>query len=284
MSQIGWTGEKGKNLLFDEALTLAEKEGSWASVPYEILALIKAQVTKPRTDEISVTQLLGCPRKVYLEGTIDYFVPPLDNWPALRGSLIHSLLEDQGGENTETEVRYERKHRGVTISGQPDSVRVIGKGKKKLLRDWKSTEKIPYYDSAYPSHKQQVSIYRWLLDLDPRFTDIEVVYVSLSGVKAIALKKGGTTTYGRVIQNEVMSDEEVEAFLDDKLMVLDAQRKADRPVSYANVPEEDLWQCSFCPVRPQCYGLAAEEQRAAFLAGDPVTRIPPRERKDTKKK
>lgn len=279
MPQIGWISEQGKSVLFDDALILAEKEGSWASIPYEILALIKSQVTRPRTDEISVTQLLGCPRKVFLEGTTEFFVPPMENWPALRGSLIHALLEDQGGEKTEVEVRYQREHRGIVISGQPDSVRVVGTGKRRLLRDWKSTAKLPFYDSAYPSHRTQVSIYRWLLDMDPRFTDIEVVYISLEGVKAIALKKGGVTKYGRAIANEVMSDEEVEAFLDDKLMVLDAQRKAERPVSYSSVPEEDLWQCGFCPVRPQCYELAADEQRAAFISGEKVTRVPPRERK-----
>lgn len=282
MPQIGWVSEQGKNVLFDDALVLAEKEGSWAAIPYEILALIKSQVTRPRTDEISVTQLLGCPRKVFLEGTTEFFVAPMDNWPALRGSLIHSILEDKGGENAEVEVRYSREHRGITISGQPDSVRVIGSGKKRLLRDWKSTDTLPFYDTAYPSHRQQVSIYRWLLNMDVRFTDCEIVYISMKGVKAIALKKGGVTRYGRTIQNEVLSDEEVETFLDDKLLVLDAQRKAGKPVSYSNVPEEDLWQCNFCPVRPQCYELAAEEQRAAFISGEKVNRVPPRERKGKK--
>jgi hypothetical protein len=128
----------------------------------------------------------------------------------------------------------------------------------------------------------QTNIYRWLLELDPRFTEIEIVYISMEGVKAIPLKKGGTTRYGRQIANQVMSDEEVEAYLDDRLMTLDAQNKAGRPVAYHNVDEEDLWNCQFCPVKNVCYDRAAQEAKAAFIADEPVHRVPPRERKGKK--
>lgn len=279
MAQIGWISDAGTNVLFADALAISEAEGSWNSIPHEVLVLIKEQVTKERPDAISVTQLLGCPRKVFLEKTNDWFSHPIENWPALRGTLVHSLLEQTGGSGAEIEVRHERTYRGVTISGQPDSVRVLGSGKRRLIRDWKSTNKLPYYDNAYSSHKLQTNIYRWLLELDPRFTEIEIVYISMDGVKAIPLKKGGTTKYGRQIENQVMTDAEVEAYLDDRLMTLDAQNKAGRPVAYHNVDEEDLWNCQFCPVKAICYNRAADEARAAYLAGEEVSRVVPRERK-----
>lgn len=279
MPQIGWLSDNGQQVLFADALAVSEAEGSWNSIPHEVLVLIKQQVTKERPDGISVTQLLGCPRKVFLEKTNDWFSSPIENWPALRGTLVHGLLEQTGGENAEIEVRHERVYKGVTISGQPDSVRVLGNGKRRLIRDWKSTNKLPYYDNAYSSHKLQTNIYRWLLELDPRFTEIEIVYISMDGVKAIPLKKGGTTRYGRQIENQVMTDEEVEKYLDDRLMTLDAQNKAQRPVAYHNVDEDDLWNCAFCPVKSVCYNQAAQESKAAFLLGEPVQRIPPRERK-----
>lgn len=280
MAQIGWQDDNGKTVLFADALAIAESEGSWNSIPFEVLALIKQQVTKVRPDGISVTQLLGCPRKVFLEKTNDWYSHPIENWPALRGTLVHSLLEQTGGQSAEIEVRYERQHRGITISGQPDSVRTIGTGKRRLLRDWKSTNKLPYYDNAYSGHKMQTNVYRWLLELDPRFTEIEIVYISMDGVKAIPLKKGGTTKYGRQIENQVMTDEQVEAFLDERLLVLDAQTKAGRPVAYHNVDEADLWNCAFCPVKPICYNLAADEAKAAFIADEEVQRVPPRKRKE----
>lgn len=282
MAQIGWLSDNGQQVLFDDALAVSEAEGSWNSIPHEVLVLIRAQVSKERPDGISVTQLLGCPRKVFLEKTNDWFSHPIENWPALRGTLVHSLLEQTGGGSTEVEVRYEKEYKGVTISGQPDSVRTLGSGKRRLLRDWKSTNKLPYYDNAYSSHKLQTNIYRWLMDLDPRFTEIEIVYISMDGVKAIPLKKGGTTRYGRQIENQVMTNEEVEAYLDDRLLTLDAQNKAGRPVAYHNVDEEDLWNCQFCPVKPVCYDRAAQEAKAAFLADEPVHRVPPRERKGKK--
>lgn len=279
MAQIGWLSDNGQQVLFADALAISEAEGSWNSIPHEVLLLIQQQVSKVRPDGISVTQLLGCPRKVWLEKTNDWFSSPIENWPSLRGTLVHSLLEQTSGQGAEVEVRYEREHRGVTISGQPDSVRTLGTGKRRLLRDWKSTAKLPYYDNAYSSHKLQTNVYRWLLELDPRFTEIEIVYISMEGVKAIPLKKGGTTRYGRQIENQVMTDEEVEAFLDERLLVLDAQNKAGRPVAYHNVDEEDLWNCAFCPVKPICYNLAADEARDAYIAGDEVIRVTPRERK-----
>jgi len=279
MAQIGWISDSGQNVLFADALAISEAEGSWNSIPHEVLVLIQQQVGKERPDGISVTQLLGCPRKVFLEKTNDWYSAPIENWPALRGTIVHNILEQTGGANSEVEVRYEREYRGVVLSGQPDSVRVLGSGKRRLLRDWKSTNKLPYYDNAYSSHKLQTNIYRWLLELDPRFTEIEIVYISMDGVKAIPLKKGGTTRYGRAIENQVMTDEEVEAYLDDRLMTLAAQTEAGRPVAYHNVDEEDLWNCQFCPVKPVCYNQAADEMLAAHARGENVSRIPPRERK-----
>jgi CRISPR/Cas system-associated exonuclease Cas4 (RecB family) len=278
--QVGWLDDAGKPVAFDEALTIAEREGSWSGLPFEVLVLIRGQVEKERPDGISVTQLLGCPRKVYLEKTNDFYQHPMDNWPATRGVLVHSLLEVSAGSGAEVEVRHEKTYGGVTISGQPDSVRVLGSGKKRLLRDWKSTKELPKYDSAYSSHKMQVNIYRWLLGLDPRFTEIEVVYISMDGVKAIPLKRGGTTKYGRAIADEIMSDPQVEAFLDKRLFVLDAQNNAQKPIAYHNVDEEDLWNCAYCPVKAMCYNLAADEARASWEKSEQVTRIPPRSRKE----
>lgn len=279
MAQIGWITDDGEPVLFEDALAVSEVEGSWAGVPHEVLTLIREQVTKERPEGISVTQLLGCPRKVVLEKQNDWFSHPLENWPALRGTIVHSMLEQVEGDRTMVEERYEKEYKGVTLSGQPDSVRVLGSGKRRLIRDWKSTNKLPYYDNAYPSHRLQTNIYRWLMELDPRFTEIEIVYVSMDGVKPIPLKKGGTTKYGRQIENQVMTDEAVEAYLDKRLLPLAEQLTSGTPLPYHLVDEDDLWNCQFCPVKDKCYALAAVEQREAWEQGEDVTRIPPRERK-----
>lgn len=235
-------------------------------------------VTKQRPDASSVTQLLGCPRNVYLEATHEFAVSPEDNFPTFRGEIIHGILAPTAADDERSETRIEREWRGVTLSGAPDSLRVIriGEANRTLLRDWKSTKKLPMYDSAYTNHQQQINLYRWMLDLDPHTTDLEIVYVSMEGIKVIALKRGGTNRYGRKMPDQVWSNQQVEDFLDEKLLVLNAQKKYGTPVAYDKVPIEDLWQCPYCPVRDICYAKAAVEARAAWAAGENVERVPPR--------
>lgn len=281
MPQIGWLDpeNKDKPTPFEDALTQAEAYGSWGGFPFEVLRGIHANLTKERPDSLSVTQLLGCPRKVFLEASEDYYVHPAENYAAFRGMVVHAVLEDSGSGAT-TESRVEREYRGVPISGQPDSLRVVGSGEgRTLLRDWKSVNKLPLYDNAYSHHQEQVNLYRWLLGLNPRLTDLEVVYLSMEGVKVIPLKRGGTNRYGRAIAQQVWTDEEVEGFLDKRLMVLDAQRRLNAPVAYHKVEDDLLWQCEWCPVRKQCYERAAIEAKAAWENGEEVQRVEPRQRK-----
>lgn len=280
MPQIGWTTSSGQIVPYEDALTEARTSGTFEGFPFEVLFGMYQNETKERPDVISVTQLLGCPRKVYLEGTTDWAVPPQDNYAAFRGMVVHSVLET-AGEGATTEERIIREHRGVQISGSPDSVRVIGlDGGRKLLRDWKSKNRLPMFDMAYTAHQQQVNLYRWLLELDPETTDLEIVYISMEGVKIVPLKRGGfTPRSGRAIPNQIWTDEEVEAFLDKHLMILNAQRKHNAPVAYMNVDDEVLWQCDYCPVRDLCYSRAADEAKAAWARGESVPRVPPRTRK-----
>src|SRR3546814_11517118 len=53
-----------------------------------------------------------------------------------------------------------------------------------------------------------------------------------------------------------------------------------RPLPYAKVPADDLWECNYCPIRALCYKRAAEEARVAWEKGQDVDRLPPRDRKD----
>lgn len=283
MPQTGWLDSGNSVIPFEVALAEAEAYGTFEYLPFEVLYGMHANLTKERPDGISVTQLLGCPRKVYLEANVDYAVPPQDNYAQFRGMVVHAVLEDAKGSAT-VEQRVEKVHRGVTISGQPDNLRVVGVAGRNLLRDWKSTKELPRFDNAYTHHQEQVNLYRWLLDLDPDTTDLEIVYFSMEGVKIVPLKRGGTNRYGRAVPNQIWTDADVEAFLDKKLMILNAQRKHDTPVAYHNVNEEDLWACAYCPVRAQCYARAADEQKAAFLANEEVTRVPPRPRAKKGKK
>ena len=58
-----------------------------------------------------------------------------------------------------------------------------------------------------------------------------------------------------------------------RLRPLTLQVKLERPLPYAKVPQEDLWECNYCPIRELCYSEATKEARAEWEKGNDVERI-----------
>lgn len=262
MAQIGWIFNETQRVLFDDAITEAETHGDYSGWPYEVLVGMKEQLTKPRPDGITVTTLLSNPRHAALEKQVEFFDTPDNNYATFRGSLIHEIMERYGGADSTIEQRVSREFQGITISGQPDTVQLRGIEGRTLLRDWKSTKDLPRYDSAYTNHQRQVNLYRWLLQLDPATTDLEVVYVSMVGVKIARLKHGGRTARNRAIPEQHWSDEQVEEFITQRLDLFDR----DGILPYNEIPEDDLWMCNYSPVEYLCRRLAIKE--AAKVANE----------------
>lgn len=274
MPQVGWfdptTQRRG---LFEEVLEEARLHGDAMGFPYEVLNGMHQQATKQRPDAITVTTLLSNPRHVRLEKMNDYFADPSQNFATFRGNIVHSIMEQYGGAGSTIEQRVEKDFNGVTISGQPDTLQLRSTNGRTLLRDWKSTKELPRYDNAYSNHQQQVNLYRWLLSLDPAETDLEIVYVSMEGVKIVPLKHGGKSVRGRAITEQHWSDERIEELIQRRLTLHQVQ-----PIlRYEDIPEEDMWMCGYSPVENLCRRLAAREAREAWEQGRDVSRIPPRE-------
>lgn len=346
MPQIGWIDPAdGKKRLFEDALAEAEAYGSWAGWPYEVLAGIQKQNKgEDRPDGISVTQLLGCPRKIHLDKLNEFYGAVESNYAAFRGVIAHSMLEKFKAEHTVVERRFWRTYRGIPISGQLDYVGLtvngiadsgtfltewmdwcdrmaelelsladdvpigcddcqyfaedkrldanqcskhrqpeIPQGAKFLIRDWKSKDELPTYTYVAQQYQKQGNLYRWLLRIPPKKADIEFVFVSMKGVRVQKLFSGGVFSNGRAKPNQIWIDHEVEAFLDERLVILSLQQKLDKPLPYAKVPEDDLWACAkYCPAKELCYKLAAKEQLAAFKKDEAPDRVVPRE-PETKK-
>ncbi len=272
--QIGWIDPStGERTPFQEALHTARDHGEWGGFPFEILMGMYINLSKVRPSTISVTALLGCARKIHLEREADFFADPMKNYPAYRGTIIHAIVQNDASPDATVEKRYTREFEGTTITGGIDwHATFEAKNGRTLLRDFKSAKALPKYYSAYTSHRQQVNLYRWLLDLDPAETELEIVYIAMEGVKIIPLSAGGVTRTGRKKANQVWSDDEVEDFLRVRIALL----KRDEPLPYKQVPEDDLWQCAeYCELQSLCYRKAAQEQaRSPQLEG----RVTPRER------
>ena len=276
MPQVGWfdpsTQRRG---LFEEVLEEARLHGDAMGFPYEVLNGMYQQATKQRPDAITVTTLLSNPRHVKLEKANDYFADPATNFATFRGNIVHSIMEQYGDAGSTIEERVSRDFNGVQISGQPDTVQLRTSNGRTLVRDWKSTKELPHYDNAYTNHQQQVNLYRWLLNLRPEDTDLEIVYVSMAGLKVVPLKHGGKSSRGRAIAEQHWSDDKVEEFIQQRLTL----HQVSPILRYEDIPEEDMWMCGYSPVENLCRRLAAREAREAWEQGRDVKRIPPREAK-----
>lgn len=270
MPQIGWFDkDTQRRATFEEVLDEAASHGDAMGFPYEVLRGMHEQAIKERPDGLTVTTILKNPRHVKLERENEYFAAPESNWATFRGTIVHEILERYGDEGSVIEERVERDLDGVSISGQPDTIRIRTTNGRTLLRDWKSTKEVPRYDNAYTNHQQQVNLYRWLLNLDPETTDLEVVYVSMESLRIVPLKHGGKSRNGRAIAQQHWSDEKVEAFIKERL----ALHEVSPILRYEDIPEDDLWECNYSPVENLCRRLAAREAREAWAAGREVERI-----------
>lgn len=313
----------GQEKTFEEVLADAAVHGEALGLPYEVLLGISKQLDKSdRPEGFSVTMLAKCARAVWLDKTAEYYSDPMENYPAFRGTIGHAILEQNPHPAAVVEHRLFRVYRGEVLSGQLDKVRVfipgataeqekdfldewldyctmafaaesmggdlpeapaIPEGARFGIEDWKTKHVVPFGIYVYDHHKKQGNLYRWLLRIPTDAADILFVYVSMEAVKPLRVYNGGKFANGRERPVQVMTDPEVEAYLDDRLRTLALQRKLGRPLPYDKVPTDDLWECNYCPIRQLCYAEAAKEARAEFEKGNDVARVTPRSKKDEEK-
>ncbi|MBU0494075.1 MAG: hypothetical protein KKB13_19685 [Chloroflexi bacterium] len=95
----------------------------------------------PAEAGISVTMLLGCPRKVALEQATDYYVAPSSLYWLWRGIIGHAGLEGAASDGAIVEQRFRRLVPGtdLVISGQPD---IVYPAAGRLV-DYKTTKRAP---------------------------------------------------------------------------------------------------------------------------------------------
>jgi len=310
MPQIGWLDpSKGTERTFDKWLALAAKDGEALGFPYEVLAGIRQQLSgEHRPEGITVTQLGGCLRRQLLEGKHEFYGTPASNYAAFRGTVVHAMLESFPHPDAVIEERVWRRYGGAVLSGQIDKMRMLKHSRDDMLaylewvrlahaaemedkplperpfsdvefeiEDWKSKDELPTYAYVAKRYVSQGNLYRWLLRIPKGMVHIDIVFVSMEGTRTMSLYEGGNFRNGRTKPDQIWSDSEIKKYLEERFAILDASRRLDRPLAYSNVTEEDLWECQWCSAKPLCYRLAAEEARVAWLAGEKVDRIPPRE-------
>lgn len=257
MPQVGFISQSGELHSFDEALALCAEGSDEYPYPYPLLKGM-VDATQQRGDYISATSLLHCLRADYLKRRIDYYISVEAAYPMFRGTLFHSLLEANPNPNGRIEEKALRKYKGIELGGTFDSLIVYKDGDEYVLQDWKTTKALPRY-GAYSSHVEQINIYRWLNKLPLEKTRMEIHYFTMEGHKVCPLKTGGPRS-----KSQYWTDQQVEAFLDKTLVPLAASIKAEMPIPYSFVTEEQKWECQYCPVRQQCANIADIERENAW--------------------
>jgi hypothetical protein len=229
---IGINCQFNGKITFEECLACANT----TSNPCQFTEYIIKQMfsyNEPRTG-LSVTALLGCHRKVYLERTLDYYEPLEWLWFRFRGHLLHAIAEHATQNNPDfiTERRFSKEICGVEISGKPDIINV----RHNLLQDLKTCAAIPKYDQPYNNHGLQVNTYRYIIQPEIKIDRLEIIYMSMKDVKKLSCK--------------VIEPADVEKRLKPHIECLsEAFVKALTP---GKCDEDGEWQCDWCGGKEHC--------------------------------
>lgn len=245
----------GEFLNFDEALEKA-KAGK-ANLPYPFIKAVVSGIQDRQKvaleGQISVTDVVGCPRAKYLKATEEYSEKPEDLMAAFRGTLMHKLLAQFAEEEAVVETRQSRDFAGYTLYGTADSLLTTRDSGKYRLRDFKSTKKIPSY-GPWPNHVQQLNLYRWLYELPVSDTVMSVIYFDLNGAEV------GEKFFKT---KDIWNDAKVEEFLKTRFLPIAKAMEEKKVPLYRNVPSDLLlWACKYCPVYKSCYEKLLDEPGA----------------------
>ena len=199
----------------------------------------------------SASKIGSCPRKTVLESKFAWGSDPMTAYAAMRGTLIHDSLHEkvdpEAGEITE--VRVFKEFMGVEIGGQFDLLQA----KSGILYDYKTVSKLPPFQWAYVSHRDQMNIYRWLLqdqELAGRKIDIKelrVQYMNMDGWKQCKAK----------LLDFIEVESMIARFINAVKPAMDAGD--DWIELIPDVMPYDSWLCNYCDIKSMCYHLKDQQ-------------------------
>lgn len=220
---------KGDKISFEDCLSCSLTKEKTCHFSYQLIKAIISNIKELRED-ITVTGILNCIRKTYLDKVEDYYTTLESLYYAFRGTVFHAKLEKQADDNIISEERYYVDVDGIQVSGKIDS---IIKETKTLL-DYKTTEAIPKYDKPWGSHGLQTNIYRWILFKNG--IEIEKIIISYMDMKNV-----------KEIEVDLMPLQEVEDYVYGKVKILnDAFNNKKIPAA------EKGWICNYCAHVDKC--------------------------------
>lgn len=248
--------------------------------------VVKGILANMRPDDfgVTITTLLGCPRKFQLKQEWDYNLRPSEMWWAYRGQLMHdvSARYAQDDPNAVVEQRYSvmvEAPEGLNIiSGQPDLVYLD----RRHILDFKTIKAVPGPWRAYTCPETGALIregpYAWrpkmiacphcfegehvarqiVREGPPRAKKAHVQQVSL--YRLVLAEHGVTVDTAEIVYMDMREQLRipVELLPLDEAWKLIEQRLALFTTN--SLPDilhdpEEFWECDFCPVRGVCERL-----------------------------
>lgn len=249
--------EPGQRYTLDEALEIAEREGTFYGwVPAALRAMENSRVDG---DWLSPSQADNCARQRVLKATHDYYLDPDKQYLPFLGTAVHLLLAE-----SEKDVDYVLTEQhlsavvNVMVDGEVLPVTVAGTAdridtKHKRLTDYKGVASFRYYDKKLgrqvnrempsPSHEVQANIYKWLAEQNGYEIDtVDIWY--------IRLERSGTR---RLVEVEIWAPEDAGLMVADYAQTIARQSEGELPpAEFLNPDHDKHWLCNLCPVREAC--------------------------------
>ena len=252
---------------------------------------------RPDDFGLTVTTLIGCARKARLMRETPYWLKPSESYWAYRGAMMHGVAAQYADEADHiiAEQRFAMRvetlgSRLVEVTGQPDLVLLD----QARLLDCKTTKSVPTGWRSYvcPETEQVIregpyALRRKLIDCphcrlgQHEVKTIEVIgpprakvqhVLQLSLYRLLLDRNGIVVNSGELIYQDMDTQRRIPV---DLLPLAEAERYLRERVTLAvqtDLPPivtdpEELWQCSYCPVRTACeerhggpVGKAAQHQ------------------------
>lgn len=248
MPLIGFVNDEGEKISLDDTW----KRESFAGLPVEILFRMHlSYIQEARPDGLTVTGLLGCARKSYLQRTREYYANPRFLYAMFRGTMIHQMLEGTNALYDSGTMMYEKRyHRiipGTTIdlSGKIDKYIFASR----TLADYKTIAdaKIPRLARELPpDYIMQANIYKWILEGNGHKVDRIVIhfigwkYVYTSGQKALLDSSWSNPKWLEIPECAIYTTSMIEDFITHRAK--DITRQEMPPP----VKPKDRWMCTGC--------------------------------------
>jgi len=240
--------------------------GSCSCIPEPLQALVIQDEAENYHNSLpentfTATMLTGCLRKTFLKKTVEYDSTPKARYPAIRGRIIHGILEGYH-EPWVKEERYEKSvGNGITLTGQIDAENP----EESEIVDYKTMADDGFTflkEGPKTDHCLQVNIYRWLRNggRNLRTRVISKMIAKKLTIWYVGMRNAAKTGSWVNVKNgwkvgryflkpvEIMDYKDVETFI----------RRATKTLKEAFTGgvmppmTTEKWMCKVCEVKKQC--------------------------------